>query len=72
MYLNCHSYYSLRHGVLSIDQLIWQAEQLQVKALAITETNCTTSMLDFYKACKARDIKPLIGIDFRDNDHQQL
>ena len=72
MYLNCHSYYSLRHGVLSIDQLVWQAKLLGISAMAITEINCSTSLFDFYSACQKNNIKPIAGIEFRDEQHQLL
>ena len=72
MYLNCHSYYSLRHGVLSIDQLVWQAKLLGISAMAITEINCSTSLFDFYSACHKNNIKPIAGIEFRDEQHQLL
>lgn len=72
MYLNSHTYYSLRHGVLSMEQLIYQAKQLNVEALALTEINCGTSLFDFYKACKQKQIKPIVGIEFRDKQHQLL
>lgn len=75
MYLNCHSYYSLRYGTLSIGQLVDQAIHAfdTVRAtrhdiqpvLALTDINNSTGIMDFVAACKEKGIKPVAGIEFR-------
>jgi DNA polymerase III alpha subunit len=35
MFLNCHSYYSLRYGTMSIDELVAAAKANGVKVLGI-------------------------------------
>ena len=70
MYLNCHSYYSLRYGTLSPQQLVSLAQSLGVTALALTDINNTSAAGEFVKRCKAAGIKPLLGIDFRGDDGQ--
>ena len=59
MYLNVHSYYSLRYGTLSIEKLIEIAKQDNIRELALTEINNSTGMMDFVKTCRENDIKPL-------------
>lgn len=69
MYLNCHTYHSLRYGTISIEELVQQAVDLGVNALALTDINTITGIYDFYKLCKIHQIKPLVGVDVRlDNE----
>lgn len=67
MYLNCHSYHSLRYGTIPLEDLIKQAVTCGVKAMALTDINTVTGVYDFIKSCKAENIKPLVGIEFRCN-----
>jgi len=68
MYLNCHSYHSLRYGTIPLSDLVEQAKSCNVKTLALTDINTVTGIYDFYKECKAADIKPLVGIEFRQDN----
>jgi len=65
MYLNCHSYFSLRYGTLSIEKLVESAKALGITALALTDINNSTGIMDFVKICKENGIKPIAGIEFR-------
>ncbi|WP_166919937.1 DNA polymerase III subunit alpha [Flavobacterium poyangense] len=69
MYLNCHSFHSLRYGTISLEKLLEQAEECHVKAMALTDINTVTGIYDFIKGCELKGIKPLIGIEFR-SEHQ--
>ncbi len=66
MYLNCHSYYSLRYGTLPVEQMVSEASKNDVKAMALTDINNTTGTMDFIAECRLKGIKPLAGIEFRD------
>lgn len=69
MFLNCHTYHSLRYGTISIDELVKQAVDLRVNALALTDINTITGIYDFYKLCKIHQVKPVVGVDVRvDNE----
>lgn len=68
MYLNCHSYHSLRYGTIPLDELVEQAVACNVQALALTDINTITGIYDFIKKCDAVHIKPLVGIKFRQNN----
>jgi DNA-directed DNA polymerase III PolC len=68
MYLNCHSFHSLRYGTIPLTDLVQQAVQCNVKAMALTDINTVTGIYDFVKECKTVAIKPLIGIEFRCNN----
>lgn len=65
MYLNCHSYHSLRYGTIPLDDLVAQAVRCGVTAMALTDINTVTGIYDFITACKQVQIKPLVGIEFR-------
>jgi error-prone DNA polymerase len=71
MYLNCHSFHSLRYGTIPLNELVQQASLFNVTAMALTDINTVTGIYDFIKACETFQIKPLVGIDFR-NDGKQL
>jgi len=68
MYLNCHSYHSLRYGTIPLEELVQQAKKCGIKAMALTDINTVTGIYDFIKACKAVEIKPLVGIEFRNEN----
>ena len=72
MYLNAHSFFSLRYGTLSPKQLVEAAAAQRVKALVLTDINNSSAALDFVRACKAAGIKPVLGIEFRDAQHRFL
>ncbi|MCC6372884.1 MAG: DNA polymerase III subunit alpha [Bacteroidia bacterium] len=68
MFLNCHSYHSLRYGTIPVEELVDMAAELKIEALALTDINATTGVYDFITACKKKNIKPLIGIEFRNGN----
>ena len=69
MYLNCHSYYSLRYGTITIEELVAEAKKNGIQALVLTDINNTMGMMDFIKECNENDIQPIAGVEFRnDND----
>ena len=65
MIINCHSYYSLRYGTLSIRELVEFAKEYGVSTLALTDINNTSAALDFIRYAKSHGIKPVIGVEFR-------
>jgi len=65
MYLNCHSFHSLRYGTIPLEELIAHAVRCGVKAMALTDINTVTGIYDFIKGCEAVNIKPIIGMEFR-------
>lgn len=68
MYLNCHSYYSLRYGTMTVERLSELAAAAGVERLVMTDINNTTGMPDFVRECRSRDITPAAGIEFRDGN----
>ncbi|MCX6285446.1 MAG: PHP domain-containing protein, partial [Bacteroidetes bacterium] len=68
MYLNCHSYYSLRYGTLSVEKLVDEAVRCGVQALALTDINNSTGIMEFIQVCTDKGVKPIAGIEFRRDD----
>lgn len=69
MYLNCHTWFSLRYGTFSVEALCRLAQQQGVGRLALTDINNTSACLQFLKIAPSYGITPVVGIDFR-NAHQ--
>lgn len=65
MILNAHSQYSLRYGVLTVDQLVEQAVAMGHASVALTDINSTAGVLEFVQKARSKGIKPLAGIEFR-------
>lgn len=68
MYLNCHTYFSLKYGTFSPEDLVAEACDKGAEVLALTDINNTSATFDFVQACKGKGIKPVIGIEFRNED----
>ena len=68
MYLNTHTYYSLRYGTFSVEKLVQQAKTYGVDTLVLTDINNVTATPDFVKECQKEGIKPIVGIEFREGD----
>ncbi|MCO4821233.1 MAG: DNA polymerase III subunit alpha [Flavobacteriaceae bacterium] len=72
MYLNCHTYYSLRYGTIKPEQLLAIALENGVQTLALTDVNSTSACLDFVRLSPKYKIKPVLGVDFRNRAKQQF
>nr|WP_121271908.1 DNA polymerase III subunit alpha [Pedobacter schmidteae] len=65
MYLNVHSHYSLRYGVLSIKSLVEVAKAHGITQMVITDINNSTGVMEFMRECRKQKIKPIGGMEFR-------
>ena len=72
MYLNTHTYYSLRYGTLKPEALLQLASQQGVKSMALTDINSTSANLDFVRLAPKYSIKPVLGVDFRNGVQQKF
>ncbi|WP_047416075.1 DNA polymerase III subunit alpha [Cellulophaga sp. Hel_I_12] len=70
MYLNCHSYYSLRFGTFSEVTLLKMAQAYGVTSLALTDINNTSACLNYIRKAPEFGIRPIVGIDFRKGAEQ--
>lgn len=63
VHLHLHTEYSLLDGFATINSVMDQVEFLGMKAVAITDHGTMFGVIDFYKAAKKRNIKPIIGCE---------
>jgi DNA-directed DNA polymerase III PolC len=68
MYLNTHSYYSLRFGTISIDELIGLCKKNGAGEMALTDINTTMGIPEFVRKAKENGIKPIAGAEIRNGD----
>ena len=62
-HLHVHSEYSLLDGQSRIKRLIHAAQAGGMNALALTDHGGMYGSIEFYKACKAAGVKPIIGVE---------
>ena len=62
-HLHTHTEFSLLDGLGRIDDLVGQASALGFDSLAITDHGALYGAVAFYQACKAKGIKPIIGVE---------
>lgn len=63
IHLHVHSHFSLLDGLSKIDELVSAAKRMNMPALALTDHGVMYGVVDFYLACKAAGIKPIIGME---------
>ncbi|MBP3520186.1 MAG: DNA polymerase III subunit alpha [Oscillospiraceae bacterium] len=63
VHLHNHTEYSLLDGACRIPRLVKRVKELGQNAVAITDHGSMYGVIDFYKACKAEGIKPIIGCE---------
>jgi len=69
MYLNCKTFYSFCYGTFSTAELVRAAVEQGVTTLALTNINSTYDHWEFVKLCREQNIKPVLGVEFRNDDH---
>ncbi len=65
VHLHVHSHFSLLHALPKIDELVAAAKDAGCSALALTDMGNLYGAIEFYKECKKKEIKPIIGIDIK-------
>ena len=63
VHLHVHSEYSLLDGACRIREMAAYAKAQGQTALALTDHGVMYGVIDFYKACKAEGIRPIIGCE---------
>ncbi len=64
VHLHTHSHYSLLSALPTVPELVAAAKERDMDALALTDAGNLYGAIEFYKACNAAGIKPIIGVDF--------
>ncbi len=62
-HLHVHSEYSLLDGMCRVSELPKRAKELGMNSVALTDHGVMYGAVDFYKACKAEGVKPIIGCE---------
>lgn len=69
MLYTCHTYYSLLYGTMPVESMVDKAKKLGIQALVLTDINNTSACFDLVKLCTQQNIKPIVGMECRGNDH---
>jgi len=72
MLLNCHTWFSLKYGAISPEELLKELSAKGYPEFALTDINNTSASLDFIRLAKRFDIRPILGIDFRNGIDQKF
>ena len=70
MFINCHSFHSLRYGTISVKELVQQCVELRIGVAALTDINCISGIYDFHRLCEKNNIRPVVGVDIRTDNKQ--
>ena len=62
-HLHVHTGYSLLDGAAKIKELVHRAKELGYDSLAITDHGVIYGVIEFYEACMAEGIKPILGCE---------
>ncbi|HLO33771.1 MAG TPA: DNA polymerase III subunit alpha [Anaerolineales bacterium] len=62
-HLHVHTEYSMLDGFSNIKKLVKRVKELDMPAVAITDHGTMFGVIDFYKAAKEAEIKPIIGVE---------
>ena len=71
MYLNTHSWFSLRYGVMHPEELLAEAQAAGITCMALTDVHCTAGGPDFARLAPQYGIRPVLGVDFREGATQR-
>jgi DNA polymerase-3 subunit alpha len=71
MYLNTHTYYSLKYGTISPRELLDTMIAHNVHCFALTDINNTSALLEILRLAKGENVRIIAGIDFRHGAQQQ-
>ena len=63
VHLHTHSEYSLLDGASTITDIVNKAKEYGFPAAAITDHGMMYGTYAFYKECKKRGVKPIIGCE---------
>lgn len=64
VHLHLHTLYSALDGAIKIPDLMKRLKETGMDSCAITDHGCMYGVIEFYKACKAEGIHPVLGSEF--------
>jgi len=63
VHLHLHTEFSLVDGVVRVKPLVNRISELNMPAVAVTDSHNLFAMVKFYKAAIAAGVKPIVGVD---------
>ena len=63
VHLHLHSAYSLLDGACRIQDLVRRVKELGMTAVAVTDHGVMNGLVEFYKACRKENIRPILGFE---------
>ncbi|MBP7804984.1 MAG: PHP domain-containing protein, partial [Candidatus Pacebacteria bacterium] len=63
VHLHTHSHYSLLDGLTKLEDMVDIAHKADMPAIALTDHGNMYGAIEFYKLCKKKNIKPIIGVE---------
>ncbi len=63
VHLHTHSEYSMLDGLGRVKDLVAEAKRLGQHALALTDHGVMHGAVEFSRACRAQEVKPIIGVE---------
>jgi DNA polymerase-3 subunit alpha len=62
-HLHTHSHYSLLDGLSKVPDIVARAKKLNMDSIAITDHGVMYGAIEFYKAARKAEIKPILGLE---------
>ena len=62
-HLHVHTEYSLLDGSSKIRELVHRVKELGMDSVAITDHGVMYGVIDFYRAAREAEVKPIIGCE---------
>lgn len=63
VHLHVHSEYSMLDGLGRVKKLVAEAKRLGQPAIALTDHGVMHGAVEFFRACKGAEVKPIIGLE---------
>jgi DNA polymerase III subunit alpha len=63
VHLHNHSEYSILDGAIRVYEMADKARKMGMPAIALTDHGVMYGAIDFFKACKKNDVKPIMGVE---------
>lgn len=63
VHLHNHTHHSLLDGMTKVGELVERVKDLGMQAVAITDHGTMSGAIEFYKAAKDAEVKPIIGME---------
>ncbi len=71
MLLNTHTWFSLKYGTISPKDLLKELSAKGFTTFALTDINNTSASISFVRMAKEFNVKPVLGVDFRNGIDQR-